>query len=316
MCRSVNQSSSGDSRSKTHDPVLVDQWDHELGAGLRHQAHVAGVLAHVGHEDRLLAPDRSPAETLVHGQAALLLARTEVHGLAQDELLVVLVQKQDPEHLVVDDALHELGDPLQQLVEVEDRGGLLADLVERGQQTRVPAGLPIEVRILDGHGQVAGQDPQGRPRPRGEGLRVGSFDVQDADEAVLVDERDGELGHHPWEGRHVLRVLRDVGHEDRLAAHRRRARDPLSQPNPVSNRRVEVVAFDEGGHENVLLVGEHDLEDFVVHDATDTPRDRRIQLLRIEDPADLADDAEQLGQQLSGKRGARLGSVGIGHPAC
>ena len=213
-------------------PVLVHQRHHQLGAGLRDEAHVARVLPDVAHEDRLAAAHRRPAQALGHRDAAALLAGPEVDGLAQHQLVPLLVQQQDAEHLVVDHALDDLGQPPQQLVEVEDRGGLLADLVERREQPRVPARLAVEGRVLDRHREVPGQDLERGARGGGERRGRRALDVEDAHQMVLAHERDRELGHDAREERDVARVLRHVGHEDGLPRPGGRPHDPLAHPHP------------------------------------------------------------------------------------
>ena len=165
-------------------------------------------MPHVADEDGLLAAGGRADQPLAQADARLLLLGRPVgDGLAQHELALRLVEEQDAEHLVVDDALDHLGHALQQLVEVEDRGGLLADLVEGGQEARVPARLAVQGRVLDGDGQVAGQDEEGGARLRVVGVRVRPLDVEHPDEPVAVDERDGELRPHAGHDGEVARVL-------------------------------------------------------------------------------------------------------------
>ena len=209
--------------------VLVHERHHELGAGLRHQADVARVLPHVAHQDRLAAAHRRAAQALRDRDAAALLAGPEVDRLAQHELVPLLVQQEDAEHLVVDHALDDLRQPPEQLVEVEDRGRFLPDLVERREEPRVPARLAVERRVLDRHREVPGQDLQRGARGGGEGRGRGALDVQDAHQVVLAHERDRELGHDAGEERDVARV------QGRRRARRRapaRRRPPPRSPPP------------------------------------------------------------------------------------
>ena len=65
-----------------------------------------------------------------------------------------LVEQQDPERPVVDQPVREDGDALEQLVEIENRGDLLADLGQRLERRGV---LPLAIeqpRVLERHGDV------------------------------------------------------------------------------------------------------------------------------------------------------------------
>ena len=296
------------------DAVLVHERHHELGARLRHEAHVARVLLHVAHEHGLAAADGRAAQALADRQPALLAPGAEVHGLAQDELLPLLVEEQDPEHLVVDHALDDLGEPLQEDVEVEDRRRLLADLVERREEAGVPARLAVERRVLDRDREVGREDLERRAHRRRERLDGGALDVEDADETALAEERDRELGDDVREERDVARVLRDVGHEDGRARRRGGADDSLADRDAEAGRGREVVALDVGGDEEALAVRQEDVEDAVVDDAPEPVGDRAEELVGLEDGGDVARDREELREELAGQRGCGL-RVGA-HAAC
>jgi hypothetical protein len=141
----------------------------------------------------------------------------------------------------------------------------------------------------------------------------GPLDVEDAHQAVLVDERQRELGHHPREERDITRVARDVGHEHHLARGGRRPDDAVARLQAEALAVPDVVAFDVGRDQEALVVGEEDVEDPVVHDAPQLQGDRREQLLRVEHTADLPDEREQVGEQLARQRRASLDTGRPGH---
>ncbi len=295
-------------------PVLVHERHHELGSGLRHEAHVARVLPHVADEDGLPRPHGGAAEALGDRDAAPLLGGAEVDGLAQHQLVAALVEQEDPEHLVVDHALDDLGQPLQELVEVEDRGRLLADLVERREEPRVPPRLAVERRVLDRHREVPGQDLEGGARRRSEELDRRALDVEDTHQVVLAHERDREFGHHVGEEGDVARVLRNVGHEDRLALGGGRPHDPLSHSHPEPGGHLEVVALDVGRREKALGVRQEDVENAVVHDLPQLAGDRGEELVGVEDGVDLPDEGQEVREELA--REGRLHAGRRGHAAC
>ena len=61
------------------------------------------------------------------------------------------VQKQDAEHLEIDEPAQQLADAFQQLIEVQNRGQLARDFVQQKQGSRLPRGPRIELRVLDAH---------------------------------------------------------------------------------------------------------------------------------------------------------------------
>ena len=71
-----------------------------------------------------------------------------------------------------------------------------------------------------------------------------------------------------------------------------------------------------GGRQKALGVGQEDVEDAVVHDPPQLLRDGVKQLVRVEHGVDLADEGQQVGEELPGQRRARLDAGGLGHGAC
>ncbi len=202
---------------------------------------------------------------------------------------------------------------MQKLVQVQDGGGLLADLVEGGQKPGVPAGLPVEGGVGDGHRQVVGQDPERGAGGGTEGLHVRTFDVEHAHQPVAMDEGNGQLRHHPREEGDVARVLGHVGDEDGLPELGGRAHDSLPGPQAELSHRLRGVPLDEGGGEHALRVGKEDVEDLVVDDAAELLGDGGEQLVGVEDGVDLTHQQEQLRQQLTGQGRTVLDALRSAH---
>ena len=76
------------------------------------------------------------------------------------ELVRLLVQEQDAERAVVDDAPRELRDPRQQLVEIEHRRDFAADLGERLERLGVVPLLLEEPRVDERGRDVRRELPQ------------------------------------------------------------------------------------------------------------------------------------------------------------
>ena len=282
--------------------VLGDQRDHELGARLRDELEIARVLPHVRHQDGLLGERGGAAEALAERNPRLLLDDAVADGLAQDQLAALLVQQQDAEHLVVDHPLHHVGHAVQQLVEVEDGGRLLADLVQRGQEGRVPLGLAVEGRVLDGERQVARQHLESGAGLGVERALVRPLDVEDAHQPVAVHERDRELGPDPGRDRDVARVLGDVLDEHGLPRLGGGADDALTGTQPETPRDAGVVPDEVRGRQRAVRLGQEDVEDAVVDEPAQQAGDRGQELVRVQDGRHLGHDGQKLFQDLAFER--------------
>ncbi len=104
------------------------------------------------------------------------------------------IKQQDGEHLVVDDAGDEVGNALQQLIEVEDGGNFAADLGQQGKLTRLAGDLGVEPGVLYADGNARSEQCEQVLVLFGEGAGLGGFDIEDADHLVFRDQRHGEFG--------------------------------------------------------------------------------------------------------------------------
>ena len=110
---------------------LVDQGNRQLRARLRIHRDVALALGNVGHQDRLLhlcgIPDHAAAQRDVVLQMQSLLEALREPVL---QLFSRLIQQKNAEHLVVDQPVEQLGDALEQFVEVQNRREFARNLVQ------------------------------------------------------------------------------------------------------------------------------------------------------------------------------------------
>jgi hypothetical protein len=243
------------------------------------------------------------AQALPQLDARLLAGAAEAHRLVHHQLVGRLVEQQDPEHLVVDHALHDLGDAMEQLVQVEDRRRLLADLVQRRKQPGVPARLAIQRGVVDRDGDMAGQELERVLGVGREGRVVRALDVENADELVAAHQRDRQLGHDSGKERDVARVFGDVRHEDGHALLSRRAHDSLARADPEARRQRGVVAQHQRRPQAAVFLGQEDVEDAITDDAPQPVGDRGQQLVRLEHRVDVRDDREELGEQVARQQG-------------
>ncbi len=87
---------------------------------------------------------------------------------------------------------------------IEDAGDLAGDLVEHGEGLGLAGDAGVEARVLDRDGHARGGEfEQALVLFGEEGGELG-LEVDDADDAVLDDERDGELGAHVGVGVDVV----------------------------------------------------------------------------------------------------------------
>ncbi len=141
------------------DVALVDQRDGKLGAGLGVLRDVARVFADVGGEygRALRGGGADEADTGSDGALA-----GDAFSVACAEAVLEefgpLVPEEDGEHLEVDDALEELADAFEEIVEIEDGGDLARDLVEDGEGLGLAGDAGVEAGVLDGDGHAGGDE--------------------------------------------------------------------------------------------------------------------------------------------------------------
>ncbi len=120
------------------------------------------------------------------------------------------IEQQDGEHLVVDDAGQQIGDALQQLVDIQNRGELAADLGQQRQLPRLPRHPRVQTGILDANRDAGGEQRQQALVLFGERSRLVGFDIDHADDFVLGDQRHGQLGAHARRGVDEVLLGRNV----------------------------------------------------------------------------------------------------------
>src|SRR6185369_15276866 len=107
---------------------------------------------------------------------------------AVHQLFPVLIQQQNREHLVINQLYQQIADALKQLVEIQDRRQLAADLVEDGQRARLARNTGVQARVLDTDSNARCNQ---REQPRMFFLEIAFFrrlQVNDSDHAVFGDQ--------------------------------------------------------------------------------------------------------------------------------
>ena len=116
---------------------MRNQRHRELGPGTFDGFDVAGVIANIIDDDRLSIKGGCAGYAFAYRNPELfhdVLRITD--GEAVVEFLPFLVDEEDREDLVRDNAVREFRDFLQQLIEIENRCDLVVDLNERRKKTR------------------------------------------------------------------------------------------------------------------------------------------------------------------------------------
>src|SRR5262249_43564190 len=112
-----------------------------------------------------------------------------------DELFARLVDQTDEQEFVIDYPAEQRGDVIEQPVEVEDRGDLVADLDQRPHLTRAPAQFVVYAGVFERDREVTAEHVECPLVIASEIVRLRAFDRQHADDPVLARERkwDGDF---------------------------------------------------------------------------------------------------------------------------
>ncbi len=203
------------------DFAFVDERDGQLRANLGVGFDVAGVFADVGGEDRLAELGGGADEAFAEGDDAFADdAFAEAGGEAVLEVLGAVVPEEDAEHLEVDDALEKVGDAFEEIVGIEDAGDLAGDVVEDAEGLGLAGDAGVEAGVLDGDGHAGGDEFEEALVFEGEVADLFGLKVEDADDLVLDDERDGEFGANVGVGVDVVVGGGDVFDEEGFALER------------------------------------------------------------------------------------------------
>jgi len=157
----------------------------------------------------------------------------------------------------------------------------------------------VETSVGDTDGDLRGE--------RGEGALVvfvvvvdaGVFEVDDADDLALVDERDGELRAHFGVRFDVAWVFADIGGENRLAELSSGADKALAEEDVAFAVDALTVAGAEAVFELfVPVVPEEDGEHLEVDDALEKLSDALKEIVEVEDAGEFAGDLVENGERL------------------
>ncbi len=235
-------------------PVLEHQRHRQLRPHLDPVAagRVVRIQVDVRYANGLAQRRRGPGHAVSQREPALgdeTLVVLERKGVRQK--LRVLVPQHHREHLVVDQPLHQTGDRAQQLLAVQDRRQLTADLVQQRKRARLIADALVEPCVLDPVGEAVSHERQQLLVGLAKMVRLPTSDVEHADRAILDVEGNRHLGAHDRRSTDVARIRRDIAHVQRLLGLGHAADDPLPEAErPV---RLDLVGVAQSEIEAQLL---------------------------------------------------------------
>ena len=156
----------------------------------------------------------------------------------------------------------------------------------------------IEARVEDGHGDLRGEQREEAGMLFGEEAEGFAFEVHDADEAILRDERHGEFRADVGVRGNIARIAAGVGDAHGGAFKRGGAGDAFAERD-VAELQTFVVALAEvvaqGG---LLVIDEHDAEGIKVDEHFDAGGEALQQLVKVEDGRQFAGEVSEGAQGL------------------
>src|SRR5262245_56280319 len=291
-------------RERADDFVFVNERDGDLGAlplafpFVRHV--IIGVTHHVG--DDLRAAFADGASDHPGGKPGAVTARRNGNAPtapgfppgwsdAPDELFTRLVDQPDEQEFVFDYPVEQRGDVIEQPVEVEDRGDLVADFDQRPHLAGALAQLVIDAGVFERDRKVITEHVEYPLVIAGEIVRLRAFYRQHADDLVLAHERerDGDLRerHGAFLSRdlQVAGVARHVADIDRVAfAPGRRGDAPVEGDDLVRGHVFRVVADGLLPRQPATrFIHQEEVEELVVNHFPDAMSHTFDQLVEVED---------------------------------
>ena len=175
-----------------------------------------------------------------------------------------------------------MSDAFQQLVQIEYRAEFARDLGEHRKCLRLPRDTRVQPGILDGHGNSRRRQFEQAKLLLLEVADLLAFDVDDADDAALDDERHSQLGAHRRICRDVVLLVPHIVDQNRLFTRSSFADDAFADAEAPALRLRRVADLE--AHPQVIgaIIQQQDGEDAEVHDRADQLRRLMHEGLQIE----------------------------------
>src|SRR5713226_893117 len=156
-------------------------------------------------------------------------------------------------------------------------------------------GLFVEAGVFKGDGYVGGERGEHAFVLGGERMRLRTFQIQDADQAILHQKRNDEFRANgdaslDFAGEEA-RIGERVGDAHGAAFGSGGAGESLMEGNAHARGNGVAIAHDEGALEMLrLFIPQHDAENVIVDEFLDALRDAAQKLFAVENGSDLAAD--------------------------
>ncbi len=260
---------------------------------VRHQLDVPRVLRDIGYEHRLAMERGVADEPFSQAERGYPHFFSILDRQLHLELPALFVEQQDPERAVVDQPLRQLRDPREQLVELEDRRDLPADLGERLECVGVAAASLEQPRVDQRNRDVRTELPDDLDVTGGELVGVLAENVQRANRPGLVQQGDDDFGVHARHDLDVSRIGAQVVDEQRLLAGDCGADEPGAELQAERLVNLRVADRVGGAQFPSALVEEVDGKRLEGDEPADEPRNLLQQLVQVENARHLAPEVEQ-----------------------
>src|SRR5205807_608136 len=192
----------------------------------------------------------------------------KAQGKPVDQLVLGIVHQQNGEHLVVNDLKQQIAYAFEELIKVENRCEILADLVQQQKGIGLAHDARIEPGILNAYRDAGGNQGQQSRMFVFKISGLGRFYVDDPNDPVLGDQRDSQFGAHMRNRCDVRGFLGDIVYQDGPALLDRSPGDPLSDLHPDPFRHVRGVTNLKSEPQLLsALIQEQNGEDFIVNNA-------------------------------------------------
>src|SRR5262249_47414687 len=169
---------------------------------------------------------------------------------------LLFVQQKDRKRVVVDLLFDRSRDFVNQFVDFESRTHFKADVIKQRQQFAVPALAFIDAGIFDRDSDLAGKQIEQLDLIFAEILRHGALDIENTNDSILADERNGELGPDVFHRFDVSRIFADVVDDNGRPLHGGRSSHTVSDLDAEIFDDVRLVADGEPEVEFLLVVVE------------------------------------------------------------
>ncbi len=259
--------------------ILEQQRNHQLRPRIVHDFDISIVAGDVRYQHRLLVQRRVADQAVTDLDARDHDLVAVPNGDLHLQLLRLFVEQQDAEGAVINDAAREIGDPREQLLEVQNRAELARDVRQRLEGSGVLPLVLEQARVLDRDRHVRAELAQNAFVGFRELAGGVAQKIQRTDDASLAAERNDQLRVRSRNGFDVPRVGVDVVDQDRLPLGDRGAHE-----QPEGPRHLFRVA-DRIGHAQLLQprIEQVDRKRLKLRQPRDQLRNLAQQLVEIED---------------------------------